>query len=71
MLPSNGDIYVGSADNSIYMFNQAGQRKDTIIGRARTGDGELNRYLSIFIKETKCILPQPPDTKTNFNGTDL
>ena len=37
-LPSNGDICVGSAVNSIYMFNQAGQRKDTIIGRARTGD---------------------------------
>ena len=37
-LQSNGDIYVGSPVNSIYMFNQAGQRKDTIIGRARKGD---------------------------------
>ena len=46
----SGDIYVGSSDNSIYVFNQAGQRKDTVIGRAGTGDGEFNRPLSILIK---------------------
>ena len=33
------------------MINQAGQRKDTIIGRAKSG---FNRSLSIFIRKTKC-----------------
>ena len=37
----NGDVYIGSSDNCIYVFDQSGQLKNTI-GSGGSGDGEFN-----------------------------
>ena len=45
----NGDIYVGSRDNCIYVFDQAGQLKNTI-GSRGNGDGQFCNPSGISIK---------------------
>ena len=45
----NGDIYVGSNADCIYVFDQTGQLKNTI-GSRGSGDGQLNTPLGICIK---------------------
>ena len=45
----NGDIYVGSGDGCIYVFDQTGQRKNTI-GSSGSGDGQFSSPFSIPIK---------------------
>ena len=44
----NGDIYVGSADDHIYVFDQGGHLKNTI-GSKGSGDGQFNGPFSISI----------------------
>ena len=44
----NGDIYVGSNDNHIYVFDQGGHLKNTI-GSKGSGDGQFNGPCSISI----------------------
>ena len=44
----NGDIYVGSIDHHIYVFDQGGHLKN-IIGSKGSGDGQFNVPCSIFI----------------------
>ena len=44
----NGDIYVGSDDDHIYVFDQGGHLKNTIGSKGR-GDGQLNAPCSISI----------------------
>ena len=46
----NGDIYVGSNDHCIYVFDQTGLLKNTIGGRG-DGDGQFIYPRGIFIKE--------------------
>ena len=46
----NGDIYVGSGDHHIYVFDQGGQLKNTI-GSKGSGDGQFNGPFSISIIE--------------------
>ena len=45
----NGDIYVGSEDYCIYVFDQTGQLKNTI-GSEGDGDGQFSVPCSISIK---------------------
>ena len=45
----NGDIYVGSDDGCIYVFDQTGQLKNTI-GRKGSGDGQFSSPFGISIK---------------------
>eukprot|EP00731_Ephydatia_muelleri_P008025 Em0004g363a len=45
----NGDIYVGSGDGCIYVFDQTGQLKNTIGSRGR-GDGQFSFPSGISIK---------------------
>ena len=45
----NGDIYVGSYDHCIYVFDQTGQRKSTI-GSSGSGDGQFSYLHGISIK---------------------
>ena len=45
----NGDIYVGSSDGCIYVFDQTGQQKNTI-GRRGNGDGQFSFPSGISIK---------------------
>eukprot|EP00731_Ephydatia_muelleri_P008406 Em0004g744a len=45
----NGDIYVGSADHCIYVFDQTGQLKNTI-GSSGNGDGQFSSPYGISIK---------------------
>ena len=45
----NGDIYVGSDDGCIYVFDQTGQLKNTI-GRSSSGDGQCMLPEGISIK---------------------
>ena len=45
----NGDIYVGSRDNCIYVFDQTGQLKNTI-GSRGSGDGQFSYPSGISIK---------------------
>ena len=45
----NGDIYVGSSDDCIYVFDQTGQRKNTI-GSIGSGDGQFSHPYGISIK---------------------
>ncbi|KAL5496804.1 hypothetical protein EMCRGX_G013164 [Ephydatia muelleri] len=45
----NGDIYVGSGDHCIYVFDQTGQLKSTI-GSSGSGDGQFSSQLGISIK---------------------
>ena len=45
----NGDIYVGSDDNCIYVFDQTGQRKNTI-GSSGSGDGQFSSPWGISVK---------------------
>ena len=45
----NGDIYVESWDNCIYVFDQIGQLKNTI-GNEGDGDGQFSTPWDIFIK---------------------
>ena len=45
----NGDIYVGSDDNCIYVFDQTGQLKNTI-GSRGSGDGQFSSPWGISIK---------------------
>ena len=45
----NGDIYVGSVDGCIYVFDQTGLLKKTI-GRSRSGDGQFMFPEGISIK---------------------
>ena len=45
----NGDIYVGSSDGCIYVFDQTGQQKNTI-GRRGSGDGQFSFPSGISIK---------------------
>eukprot|EP00731_Ephydatia_muelleri_P008415 Em0004g753a len=45
----NGDIYVGSGDHCIYVFDQTGQLKNTI-GSSGSGDGQFSSPYGIFIK---------------------
>ena len=44
----NGDIYVGSNDHHIYVFDQGGHLKNTI-GSKGSGDGQFNVSISISI----------------------
>ena len=44
----NGDIYVGSGDHHIYVFDQGGHLKNTI-GSKGSGDGQFNGPCSISI----------------------
>ena len=48
-IPGKGDIYVGSADDCIYMFDQTGQLKNTI-GSSGSGDGQFSSPSGISIK---------------------
>ena len=48
-IPDNGDIYVGSAASSIYVFDKTGQRKNTI-GSFGSGDGQFSGPCGICIK---------------------
>ncbi|KAL5496613.1 hypothetical protein EMCRGX_G012931 [Ephydatia muelleri] len=45
----NGDIYVGSLDNCIYVFDPTGQLKNTI-GRKGSGDGQFTSPCGVSIK---------------------
>ena len=45
----NGDIYVGSNDHHIHVFDQGGHLKNTI-GSMGSGDGQFNAPFSISIK---------------------
>ena len=45
----NGDIYVGSEDHHIYVFDQTGQLKNTI-GSRGSGDGQFSYPSGISIK---------------------
>ncbi|KAL5496825.1 hypothetical protein EMCRGX_G013188 [Ephydatia muelleri] len=45
----NGDIYVGSGDHCIYVFDQTGQLKNTI-GSRGSGDGQFSYPFGISIK---------------------
>eukprot|EP00731_Ephydatia_muelleri_P008380 Em0004g718a len=45
----NGDIYVGSHDHCIYVFDQTGHLKNTI-GSSGSGDGQFSSPYGIFIK---------------------
>ena len=45
----SGDIYVGSEDHCIYVFDQTGQLKNTI-GNEGEGDGQFSNPRGIFIK---------------------
>ena len=45
----NGDIYVGSSDGCIYVFDQTGQLKNTI-GSGGSGDGQFRYPCGISIK---------------------
>ena len=45
----NGDIYVGSCDHCIYVFDQTGQLKNTI-GSSGSGDGQFSYPSGITIK---------------------
>ena len=45
----NGDIYVGSYDHCIYVFDQTGQLKNTI-GSSGSGDGQFSSPWGISIK---------------------
>ena len=45
----NGDIYVGSSDGCIYVFDQTGQLKNTI-GSKGSGDGQFTSPFGISIK---------------------
>eukprot|EP00731_Ephydatia_muelleri_P008189 Em0004g527a len=45
----NGDIYVGSEDGCIYVFDQTGQLKNTI-GSSGSGDGQFSHPSCIFNK---------------------
>ena len=45
----NGDIYVGSLDDCIYVFDQTGELKNTI-GSGGSGDGQFRRPRGISIK---------------------
>eukprot|EP00731_Ephydatia_muelleri_P034024 Em0045g9a len=45
----NGDIYVGSGDHCIYVFDQTGQLKNTI-GSSGSGDGQFSSPHGISIK---------------------
>ena len=45
----SGDIYVGSGNNCIYVFDQAGQLKNTI-GNGGSGDGQFSKAYGITIK---------------------
>ena len=45
----NGDIYVGSGDHCIYVFDQTGQLKNTI-GSSGSGDGQFSSLYGITIK---------------------
>eukprot|EP00731_Ephydatia_muelleri_P008497 Em0004g835a len=45
----NGDIYVGSCDHYIYVFDQTGQLKNTI-GSSGSGDGQFSYPSGITIK---------------------
>ena len=45
----NGDIYVGSNDSCIYVFDRVGQLKNTI-GRRGSGDGQFSHTSGIAIK---------------------
>ena len=45
----NGDIYVGSYDHCIYVFDQTGQLKNTI-GSSGSGDGQFSYPSGISIK---------------------
>ena len=45
----NGDIYVGSLDHCIYVFDQTGQLKNTI-GSSGNGDGQFSSPCGISIK---------------------
>eukprot|EP00731_Ephydatia_muelleri_P007931 Em0004g269a len=45
----NGDIYVGSRDGCIYVFDQTGQLKNTI-GSRGSGDGQFSSPCGISIK---------------------
>ena len=45
----NGDIYVGSGDHCIYVFDQTGQLKNTI-GSSGSGDGQFSYPHGISIK---------------------
>ena len=46
----DGDIYVGSRDNCICVFDQTGQLKNTI-GSGGSGDGQFRCPWGVFIKE--------------------
>ena len=45
----NGDIYVGSDDHCIYVFDQTGQLKNTI-GSSGSGDGQFSSLHGISVK---------------------
>ena len=45
----NGDIYVGSGDSCIYVFDQTGQLKNTI-GSRGSGDGQFSSPWGISVK---------------------
>ena len=45
----NGDIYVGSEDGCIYVFDQTGQLKNTI-GSSGSGDGQFSHPSCVFNK---------------------
>ena len=45
----NGDIYVGSYDHCIYVFDQTGQLKNTI-GSSGSGDGQFSYPYGVSIK---------------------
>ena len=45
----NGDIYVGSCDHCIYVFDQTGQLKNTI-GSSGSGDGQFSHPNGLTIK---------------------
>ena len=45
----HGDIYVGSDDGCIYVFDQTGKRKNSI-GRSGSGDGQFSTPFGISIK---------------------
>ena len=45
----NGDIYVGSGDDCIYVFDQTGQLKNTI-GSSGSGDGQFSSPSGMSIK---------------------
>ena len=45
----NGDIYVGSGDHCIYVFDQTGQMENTI-GRGGSGDGQFRYLYGLCIK---------------------